>query len=174
MTTLRTAGDPNLDGGQVPSAFVFDGAGAALRVSASSVSGAPTDIQTLAHQWSNVTVPAGATVAVMHYVVQGTSRAGAIAEARRLSQIPPEALDGLSPEEIAAVQNFALPASGLSAVEPLPSLTAVVSGRVLASDNTTGVPGATVRFKSQSLIFGRSWEACADAQWLVRPARTYR
>jgi hypothetical protein len=156
-------GDPFQSGGQVPSAFVFDGPGAAIGVASAALTGGPNYLQTLAYEWRNVTVPAGQTVAVMHFVVQGTSRAGAAEAARRLSQIPPEALDGLSPEEIAAVQNFALPASGLSTVVPLPALTGVVSGRVLGGDGTTTIPGAAVLFKSANPLFGRTWQATANS-----------
>ena len=53
-------------------------------------------------------------MALLHFAVQETSRPGAQAAAERLLQLPPEALDGLSTDEVAQVQNFAVPADGIS------------------------------------------------------------
>ena len=70
----------------------------------------------------------------MHFAVQETSRPAAQAAAERLLQLPPEALAGLSTEELAQVENFAMPSDGVSPLAPLAPLTGAIDGRVLASD----------------------------------------
>src|SRR5205085_12639764 len=117
------AGDPFLVGGLPALAFVFDGPGAARSASATSL--APSDPQInlgprlLTYQWNSVTIPPGGTIALMHFAVQQTSRPGAQASAERLVQLPPEALAGLTADELNAVQNFAIPQGGVSSVTPL-------------------------------------------------------
>ncbi|MGH7885564.1 MAG: carboxypeptidase regulatory-like domain-containing protein, partial [Thermodesulfobacteriota bacterium] len=50
--------------------------------------------------WDNLTIPAGETVILMHFVVQQSNRNSAQASAERLLQIPPEALEGLDSTEL--------------------------------------------------------------------------
>ncbi len=109
--------------------------------------------------WQNVTIPAGGTVAFMHFVVQQTSRPAAQAAAERLIQLSPEALAGLSTDELAEVRNFAMPADGNSTLAPLPPLTGSVSGHVFASDATTTVSAVTVKLQSDQVLFGRTYQA---------------
>jgi hypothetical protein len=116
----------------------------------------------LASQWNALTVPAGGKVVLMHFAVQETSRAGARAAAERLAQLPPEALEALSVEEIAGIVNFAVPANGQSAVAALPVLTGAVGGRVLEGDSATPVPNTQVTVQSQHPLFGRKWRVSAD------------
>ncbi|MCU1382351.1 MAG: LamG domain protein jellyroll fold domain protein [Acidobacteria bacterium] len=155
-------------GRPMPTAFVFDGMGAARRVSSATTTA--TVEQSLAYVWRGITVPAGQTVGVMHYIVEQPTAAGATAAATRLSLAPPEALDGLSPEELAAIQNFALPADGASTLDPLPSLTGSVAGRVLGSDKATPIPYARMTFTSQHPLFGRTWplQAGEDAAFSIK------
>ncbi len=155
-------GDPFLfPFGSPAVAFVFDGAGAVERTGEGSLvsSGA---VARLVYAWTGVTVPAGGTVAYLHFVVQQTSRAAARASAERLVQLPPEALAGLEPGEVAAIRNFAVPAGGTSALAPLPRLTGTVTGHVLASDGATPVSAARVRFRSDHPLFGRTHQVVAD------------
>ena len=107
--------------------------------------------------WSNVTVPAGSRVALMHFQVQQVSREGARAAAERLQQLPPEALDALTGEEIAAISNFSVPSNGQSAVAALPSLLGAVSGQVYEGNATTVVPNASIMVRSSHPLFGRTW-----------------
>jgi len=155
--------DPFVQYNVPATAFVFDGAGAPLRVASATVTDAASQEQALTYVWNAVTVPARQTVGVMHYVVQQVSQAGALAAAARLSQIPPEAIDGLSPEEVQAVRNFTLPSDGVSLLDPLPALTGTVSGRVLGSDGTTVVPDSQVEFRSLEPLFGRTISVMADS-----------
>ena len=46
-----------------------------------------------------------------------------------LIQLPPEALAGLSSDELAQIQNFHAPADGVSSVPPLAPLTGTITGR---------------------------------------------
>ena len=144
-------------------AFTFDGLDAAARAS-SAVLTTTSVCQPLNHtdhvtyEWSSVTVPPGGMVAYMHFVTQQTSRSSAAASAERLVQLPPEALSGLSPEEAAAVRNFAVPAQ--SALAPL-SLTGTITGRLLEYDATTLSPGSQVTFKSSHPIFARTYQVFA-------------
>jgi hypothetical protein len=101
-------------------------------------------------------------VAYLHYVTQETSQAGAKAAAERLVQLPPEALTGLSADEIAAIRNFAVPANGASTVPPLESLAGTVTGQVLEGDGSTPVKTASVFFKSSNPLYGRTYKATAD------------
>src|SRR5204862_3287060 len=109
----------------------------------------------------NVTIAPGATVAYLHFGVQESTRAGAQAAAERLVQLPPEALAGLTPDELSEVRNFAMPPLGLSTLAPL-ALNGTVTGRVLAFDGVTVVPYAQVLFKSNNLLFGNTQYAFAN------------
>jgi len=114
--------------------------------------------------WQTITVGPGETAALMHFVVQQATRDAAIASVQRLALMPPEALTGLSAEEIAAVRNFVLPDGGVSTVAPLPSVAGVVTGRVFNGDTTTAVPNATVRFRSAHPLFRQQLAVQADAE----------
>jgi hypothetical protein len=137
-------------------AFVFDGPDAAARAGAVTLSMHATSptFGRFSCLWPGLTIEPGATVAILHFGVQQLSRAAAVASAERLVQLPPEALAGLTEEELAAVRNFALPAGGVSALAPLPSLTGTVTGVVREGDETTPVTSAQVRFKSANVLFG--------------------
>jgi hypothetical protein len=158
-------GDPFLNCCFVPAvAFTFDGVGAADHAaSATFVTNSGYTPGQLAVTWSNITVPAGATVAYMHFGAQQVSRVSAAASADRLDQLSPEALAGLSPDEITEIRNFAVPATGVSALAPLPALNGSVTGRVLAGDGTTTIPNATVRFHSNSLFYARTLQVNSAA-----------
>lgn len=150
-------------------AHVFDGEGGARAADAAQLTDDFTNrFGRLAEEWRGVTVPAGGTVALLHFTSQQTGRAAAQASAERLVQLPPEALAGLSPDELAAIQNFAVPADGVSALAPLPPLTGSVTGRVLASDGATLVPGSLVRFRSDQPLFGRTYFTGADGSAAFR------
>ena len=153
--------DPFVDLGLPATAFVFDGANGARAVSAalfapfdSQVPGAP---RALGYQWSSITIPPGATVALMHFAAQETSRPSAQGAAARLLQLPPEALAGLSTEELAQIENFVMPGDGVSALAPLAPLTGAIAGRALGSDAVTPAPGVVVRFQSANILFGRTF-----------------
>jgi hypothetical protein len=142
-------------------AFVFGGPGAPLVTSAGSYTQPQAGL--LAYEWQNVTIAPGATVTLMHFVVQQTGRGSALASAERLIDLPPEALAGLSESEIATVQNFAVPANGVSTLEPLPLLTGSIQGRTLSHDGSIAVPGAPVSFKSSHPLFGRRYAITSNA-----------
>ncbi len=152
-------------------AFVFDGPGGAARVSnASLTTNSGTGVSEVSYTWSSITVPPGETVALMHFGVQQYSRAAAAASAERLVQLPPEALESLSPSEIAAIRNFAVPADLTSVVEPLPPLNGTVIGHVYEADGVTPVPSTTTGsgyvlrlvLRSSNVLFGRSYVSGAD------------
>jgi len=143
-----------------PSAFVWAGLDAVANPDTAALSPYETATSTpanLAVQWSSVTVPAGESVAFMHFVVPHASREAAQACAERLVQIPPEALSGLSLAEMAIVKNFSLPADGGSSLEPLPPLTGEVTGHVLAGDGVTSAGSTTVYFNSDNIYFSRTY-----------------
>ena len=108
-------------------------------------------------RWNSVTVPPGESAAFMHFVVQHASREAAQASVERLVHLPPEAIAGLSISEMQMVQNFAIPEDGSSSLEPLPHLTAQVTGQVWASDETTQPDSGTVYFKSDNIYFSRTY-----------------
>ncbi|HXG48854.1 MAG TPA: carboxypeptidase regulatory-like domain-containing protein, partial [Methylomirabilota bacterium] len=149
-----TDGDPFMVGGLPAVASVFDGPGASRRVDAASfvvVNG----VGQLRLRWNSVTVPPGGSVMLMHFLVQQVNRVAGGEAGRRLVQLPPEALTGLSAAEIAAVGNFVVPPDGLGMVAPLPALNGRITGRVLAEDGTTPLPFGQVRFRSEHPLFGR-------------------
>ncbi|MGZ4875462.1 MAG: beta strand repeat-containing protein, partial [Candidatus Angelobacter sp.] len=157
-------GDPFLSSTNLPAtAHVFDGPNAAQGA---------TDAQygidfinnfgLLTETWRSVTVQPGAEVALLHFATQQTSRVAAQSSAQRLDLLPPEALAGLSTSELAAIQNFAVPPDGTSALASLPAITGNISGQVLADDNVTPITAATVNFKSNNVFYGRTYSANAD------------
>src|SRR5262249_43951313 len=80
----------------------------------------------------------------------------------RLTQLPPEALDGLSPPELAAIQNFDVAADGSSTLAPLAPFGGAIAGHVFEADAATPVPLATVRLRSSTVFFGRAYTAHSD------------
>lgn len=155
--------DPATQYGMPAVAFTFDGAGAASRASVAALSGnIAYETSQLTYQWSSVTIPAGGTVEYMYFVAQQSSRAGAIASAQRLAQLPPEALSGLGPGDIQAIQNFLVPADGVGTVTPLPALTGAVSGHAYEFDATTPVPNSLVYLQSANPLFGHKQPVYTD------------
>ena len=142
---------------------VFDGPNAALAAArAGFASDFSNRFSQFFQQWDNITIPAGGTAAIMHFVVQQTSRAAAGASGDRLLTLPPEALVGLSTAELAQIRNFSPPSNGVSSVQPLPDLNGQISGRVLAADGTTPIPSAQVNYQSQHPLFGRTFTVPSD------------
>jgi 5-hydroxyisourate hydrolase-like protein (transthyretin family) len=176
--------DPNLsiggaaDSGIPAVAFVFDGAGAAQRAGQAALTVDPNSSlarNTVTYTWQSVTIPAGQSVALMHFGVRQMSRAGATASADRLAQLPPEALAGLNPDEIPLVRNFAVAANGNSTLPPLPPVNGKVTGKALAGDGTTPIASVQAKFKSDSLFFGRTYTAVytiADGSFALQGAQT--
>jgi hypothetical protein len=162
-------GDPFLALSLPATAFVFDGTGAAQRAGQVSFALAEANAnvaippQRLTYGWNAVTVQPGQTIAFMHFAAQQVGRPGALASAERLAQLPPEALAGLNADEVSAVQNFAVPQDGTSTIAPLPDVTAIVSGRVLASNGTTPVGNSVVRVRSTNPLFGRTFQTTSAA-----------
>ena len=155
-----TNGDPALIGGQPATGFAFDGTGATVHAAvASYLGGNPGQLQL---GWNQVVVPPGGTVALMHFATQQTGRQAAAASVDRLSQLPPEAIEGLTADEIAAIINFAVPADGRSLVVALPPLTGTITGRTFEGDGVTPTPNASVTVKSSNLFFGRTYYTNSD------------
>ncbi len=160
---VRRSTDANLAAGVNGTSFawVLDGAGATQTVSAVTRAGSDSSSSgyTITYGWDVVIQP-GQTVSFMHFGAKMYSQASAVAAAERLVQLPPEAIQGLSPVEIATIRNFAVPADGLSALNPLPAIAGTVSGKAYEHDATTPVPrtgnaSASVRFRSSEILFGR-------------------
>ena len=143
-----------------PSAFVWAGQDAEAYPDTTTLSPYDTGTSTPANlvvQWSSITIPAGESVAIMHFVVPHANQQAAKACAERLVQTPPEALSGLSLAEIDMVKNFSLPSDGGSSLEPLPPLTGKVTGQVLAADGMTSPGTSTVTLNSDNIYFSRSY-----------------
>ena len=152
--------------------FVYQGQNAPVPATSASFNLLPVDIVTQIFQggnseigqvqseFSNITIPAGGSVAFLNFLGQQTSRASALASAQRLVQLPSEALTGILPTELSEIVNFA--ATGTSTAGSLPPLNANVAGQVLASDGATPVPGATVTLQSTLPYFQRLYSTTAD------------
>ncbi len=148
-----------------PAAFVWGGEGASDN--ADAVAFAPwsahnTGPAAFRYGWNQVTVPAGGSVALLHFVVQQVDRAAATASAERLGALPPEALHGLSASEIAVIANFVVPADGVSTLAALPPLAGNVRGLVLAHDAATPEAYATAYFKSDCIYYSRVYRDTTD------------
>jgi protocatechuate 3,4-dioxygenase beta subunit len=162
-------GDQDLDAFQTSSAVpavahVFAGVEAPLPTSSASFATDPGNtFGQLTETWQNVTVPAGATVSFMHFVVQENSQAAAQAAASRLVQLPSESVADLSSADLAAIQNFQTSGAPNTSLAALPTLGAIVRGQTQAFGGTLPIPGATVSFKSTSPLFGRTFTATSDA-----------
>jgi len=141
----------------VPLAFVYDGPGAPRQVSAASAGA-----NSMTFVWQSLTIPAGGTVTLMHFISQQVNRPAAIDSAGRIVQLPPEALLGLDADERASIANFVVPPGGVSTVDPLPALTGMVDGHVFEGDGLAPAAGATVYFRSLHSLFGRVWSTTAD------------
>ncbi|UXH76069.1 carboxypeptidase-like regulatory domain-containing protein [Roseateles amylovorans] len=155
--------DPFQSSGTNPAVTtVFDGPGAARTATDARVS-ALGPVTRVMLEWGEVTVPAGSSVALMHFRSQQIGRVAARATAERLEQLPPEALEGLTPEERLAVVNFKLPADGLSSLPALPPMEGSrLEGTVWSGDGVTPVAGAEVRFKSSHPLFGRTYRVTTN------------
>jgi hypothetical protein len=146
-----------------PIAHVFDGPGGALQAtSAQWVIDTPNRQGVLVEQFDNITVPAGGQVALLHFLSLETGRLGSLTSAQRLIQLPPEALAGMDPMDLAAIRNFAVPANGVSIVPALESLNGSVTGNVFTGDGTTVIPDAMVVFQSNNPLFARTRSLNAD------------
>jgi hypothetical protein len=147
-------------------ALVWGGMGGSVPPSLAAFGGTPANLQA---SWQPVTVQPGQSVALLHFVVQGVGRDGAQQGAERLVQLPPEALSGLSGDELAAIANFAAPADGSSALDSLPPLTGEITGQVLASDGLTPAPAGTpVTIVSDQAIFAKSFQTTTDGSGIFR------
>jgi hypothetical protein len=154
-------GDPFTTGTHAAHALVLDGDGGSLHAAAVTADGSEPSY--LRYQWSSIVLPPGATIALLHFQSLQVSRDAAAAAAARLVQLPPEALAGLSADELTWIANFVVPANGTSALSSLPPLRGVISGTALAWDKTTVLPGVPVSFTSSLPMFGRRWTASTDA-----------
>ena len=152
--------DPFLSGGVPAVAFAFDGPGGQTRVGSATFS-APS-YGALTYGWNSVTVPAGGTVSLMHFVVQQWSDGAAQASAQRLVQLPPEALAGLSAQELASLQNFAPPSGGVSTLSAF-DIGGTVNGHALDSD-LTPLQNLQIRLQGTNVIYGRLRNVTTDTQ----------
>ncbi len=146
--------DPFQFGDLPATAFAFDGAGGTEHAALAAVTSVGP--QMLTYQWDSVTVQPGATISYLHFGVVQSSRAAAQASAERLTQLPPEAISGLSVEERAQIRNFAVPADGSSPLQALPPLDGNISGRVLSGDGVTTITGGQVQLTSTNPLFSRT------------------
>lgn len=143
-------------------AHIFGGPNARLGVSAVSLP--PSGSDNLSYRWNNLTIPPGQTIILMHFASQAATQPSATAAAQRLVQLPPEAIAGLSSDEIANIQNFAVPPDGTSPLDPLvPPQLGTVTGQTLGGDGVATVPNVQVSFHNGSLIFGRNSTVTSDS-----------
>ncbi len=154
----------NINKALPPVADVFGGPGAPLAPNSAGFLSLNTGNggSVLSLAYGSLTIKAGATVGLLHFVAEQNSFAGANASANRLEQLPPEALTGLTASDLNAVQNFVLPSGGVSTVTALPAFATGVSGQTVAADGATPVPLAGVSLQSADPIFGRLFTGQSD------------
>jgi hypothetical protein len=147
-------------------AVIWGGSGAALTPTSASFGTKQTYYRAnLKNSYQSVVVPAGQSVALMSFLVQQTSVTAAKASAERLVQLPPEALSGLSSQEVAMIANFTMPANGTSTLAPLPSVTGTVTGAFKTYDSLSSnfVSDNPVFLQSSSPYFTRTYKANANS-----------
>jgi len=144
-------------------ADVFDGPGGTLTPTSAVLSLDPNSaFATLSENYDAVTIPAGGTVGILHFISQENLNESGNAAAARLEQLPPEALAGLTPIDLSSIENFAIPLGGVSTVAPLPAITNEVAGMVYGSDDLTTIPYASVFVQSTDPIYARTYQAQSD------------
>ena len=154
-----------------PIADVFDGPGAGLAPSSAVFGQDPSgNFSTFVYTYGSLTVPAGGTVGILHFIAQENHYAAANASAARLAQLPPEALAGLTNPDLSSIANFVIPSGGQSIVPPLGSLTNQVTGYVYAADGATAIPNAGVTLQSTDPIFDRLYAtgAASDGSFIFQ------
>lgn len=153
------------------SAMVWGGPGAATPASQAVTTpsaAAANTVLGLTTAWG-LTVPANGRVAILHFVVQHKDLTGAKTAAERLEQLPPEALAGLSQDELLAIRNFAVPLDGSSPLTAMPPLTGNVTVNLQDTfgSQLTGVTNPSsalpVTLQSTSPIFNRIFTGYADS-----------
>jgi protocatechuate 3,4-dioxygenase beta subunit len=122
----------------------------------------------LTTRWNNIEIPAGNSISILHFAAQTHHRMGARFAAERLSELPPEALFGLSAEEMAQIRNFKVPDNGISKLATLPKLNAIIVGRVYEVDHITPISNATVVYKSSHPLFAQTLTVKTDSQGMFR------
>ncbi len=122
-------------------------------------------------QWSEITIPAGQRVSLMHVAIQQVNRAGAEYAANRLSQLPPELLNDMTVSDYETIINFDLPIDGVSQLESLPPLTGNISGAVFEGSDSNPVPVPSTRITVQSMhpLFSRVWGKRSDVNGCPGP-----
>ncbi len=103
----------------------------------------------------DVSILPGERLVVMHFLAQQLTVESGEEAAQRLVLVPPEALDGLSLDELADIANFDLPEDGTSPVEPLVPLDGFVTGTLYAHDGEHAVSGVQVEYQSGHVLFRR-------------------
>ncbi|MDD2853093.1 MAG: carboxypeptidase regulatory-like domain-containing protein [Desulfuromonadaceae bacterium] len=109
----------------------------------------------LQNSWA-LTVQPGERVALMHFLVQEPTVDAAKAGAQRLAQLPPEALAGLSQDDLLAIKNFSVPLDGSSSLSAMPSLTGNVTVNL---KDGTGAPIAqalNLSLKSDNPVYTKT------------------
>ncbi|PVZ66760.1 carboxypeptidase regulatory-like domain-containing protein [Pelagibaculum spongiae] len=110
----------------------------------------------------NVTVPAQASVSLMHFISQQTDRAAAASTIQRLSQLPMEAIADLTDKEKSRIVNFDF-SLDYNEVEALPQVVPGLTGQLSEYDGTTPVKDADLWLQSLSPIFKRIYPVKSDA-----------
>jgi len=161
--------DPFLNNNLPSVAQVFDGDGGTLAANDPGFElGVGDNFGRLRTSWDNITVAAGQTVILMHFTAQQTGRLSAQASAQRLSSLPPEALVGLSQNEIDNIVNFNLPLNGVSGVDPLPAINGEIGGSVFEGGGNSAVSNANISIRSNSPYFGRTHRLRSDSNGLYQ------
>ncbi len=147
-----------------PVADVFDGPSAAIEATSAQWTIDNVNLLgTLQEEFDNITVPPGGEIALMHFLSAQVNIPGGLASAQRLIQLPPEAIAGIGAGDLASIQNFVMPANGVSTLPALESLLGQVVGQVVAGDGVTGIPNALVTFQSSDSLFNRTMYTGADS-----------
>ena len=140
-------------------AFVFGGDEAPGPSMAENSIGNGEEVTTRLH-WLNLSLAPGERLALMHFVMQQASQAGAIEGAQRLAAGSLEGVAGLDEALKAEIVNFDL--AQAPGVEPLPPLDGLVEGHLYEYDAETPVPESQVGLISDVPMYGRPVMATTD------------
>jgi len=147
--------DPFVEHNLPAIAHIFGGETNSMRLSDGEfLSGSSGDFNRLAQTW-HVVIPPNSKISLMHFLVQQTDRKAAQLSVERLIQLPPEAISGLTSEEMSRILNFDMPLGGVSTVAELANMQGRIEGGVYEFDDLTPVPNANISFRSSVPYFQR-------------------
>jgi hypothetical protein len=156
---IAVAANPTFPVGLLPiRGIAFDSSSARTRATAAIADGNGVVVE-----WANLTIPPGGSIGLMHFLAQHPDYETSRVVLQHLTRTPPEALAGLTGEEVGQIQNFALHPDAVSYLAPQPPLGGSISTTVLDWSGAIPVASTRVDFLSNSAFFNRTMSVTTSA-----------